>query len=345
MSTILVKEFHLRSPFGVRRLPILARLYRYAYHHDYQRQNTSWAGLSLLRVLRLLFPLYRTLCRSSTGEFDYERLGRRATIRFNARNLQFQALYVPYFQNGYEPDVAGLLDALLPEGGTFFDIGSNWGYFALYTASNHSRLTVHAFEPQPQSYQDLVSCVEQAGLSGMVVCHNLALSSADGEAFIQMPDGLHSGQAEVSKVGGGGAARIGTRRLDSMGLPQPDCIKLDVEGHEIEVLKGARETLAAARPFIIFENKPDYLRPDKVLDVLSFLAGLGYCFYMPAVQRRHPARSYFMQCGWHPAGEGDLLALAMFEPEMRLLWQHDMNVFACHRSRLPQVMAAFKSWP
>lgn len=341
MSTTLVKGFPLRAPFAMRQLPFLARFYRAAYH----RQTTSKAGFWLSRALCRMFRIYYHFCRFSVGEFDYERLGRRATIRFNARNLQFQALYVPCFKFGYEPDVAGLLDALLPEGGTFFDIGSNWGYFALYTASNHSRLTVHAFEPQPQSYQNLVSCIEQAGLSGMVVCHNLALSSIDGEAFIQIPDSLHSGLAEVSKLGGGGAVRIGTRRLDSMGLPQPDCIKLDVEGHEIEVLKGAKETLAAARPFIIFENKPDYLRPDKVLDVLFFLAGLGYCFYMPAVQRRHPARSYFMQCGWHSVGEGDLLALAMFEPEMRLLWQHDINVFACHRSRQQELMALFKGWP
>ena len=296
-----------------------------------------------MRASREIFPLYRRLCRSSVGEFDYERLGRRATIRFNARNLQFQALYVPVFQNGYEPDVAALLDLLLPEGGTFFDIGSNWGYFILLAASNHFRLTVHAFEPMPATYQDLASCLAQAGISDMVTCHNFALSSADGEAFIQMPDGVHSGSAEVSRMGG--TTRIGTRRLDSLGLPRPDFIKVDVEGHEIEVFKGAKETMKTARPFIVFENKPDYLRPEKVLEVLFFLAELGYCFYMPAVQRRHEGRVYFMQCGWHPVGDGDGLALIPFEPGTRLLWQHDVNVFACHESRQRELMAVFKAWP
>jgi len=338
MSTILVKEFPAHAPFRMRRLPFLARFYRYAY----KEQATSRAEQLFMSALRQLYPLYHRLCRSSVGEFDYERLGRRTTIRFNGRNIVFQALYAPLFKNGYEPDVAALLDSLLPEGGTFFDIGSNWGYFTLLAASNHSKLTVHAFEPTPTTFQDLTSCLAQAGISDLVTCHNLALSSADGEAFIQMP-GIDSGMAQVSKSGG--VARVGTRRLDSLNLPGPDFIKADVEGHEIEVFKGATETLKMSRPFIVFENKPDYLRPENALDALFFLAGLGYRFYMPAVQRRHDGQDYFMQCGWHPVGDGEKLALVSFEPGTRHLWQLDVNVFACHESRQQELMTVFKAWP
>jgi FkbM family methyltransferase len=339
MNAILIKEFPVRVPFGVRQLPFLARFYRYAYH----RQTSSKAEFWLLRAMRKIFRIYRRFCGSSVGEFDYERLGRRATIRFNARNLQFQALYAPCWQNNYELDVAALLDLMLPEGGTFFDIGSNWGYFTLHAASNHSRLTVHAFEPLPATYQDLTSCVAQAGLSGLVTCHNMALSNADGEAFIQMPDGMHSGWAEVSSLSG--TARIGIRRLDSLGLPEPDFMKVDVEGHEIQAFQGAKETLKKARPFIVFESKPDYLRPEKALEVLFFLAGLGYRFYIPAVQRQQEGRNYYMQYGWHPVGDGDNWALIPFEPGTRHLWQHDINVFACHESRQPELMTVFTARP
>jgi FkbM family methyltransferase len=339
MSTILIKKFPSRAPFNVRQLPFLARFYRYAYH----RQTTGKTGFWLSRILSRIFRIYRRLCGSSVGEFDYERLGRRATIRFNARNLQYQALYAPYFKFGYEPEVGALLDLMLPEAGTFFDIGSNWGYFTLHAASNHSQLTVHAFEPMPATYKDLTSCVAQAGLSDLVTCHNMALSSADGEAFIQIPDGLHSGLAEVSNLGG--TTRIGTRRLDSLGLPEPDFIKMDVEGHEIEVLNGAKETLKASRPFIIFESKPDYLRPEKTLEVLFFLAALGYRFYIPAVQRQLEGGSYYMQCAWLPIGDGDNLALIPFEAGTRHLWQHDVNVFACHESRQQELMTVFKAFP
>lgn len=339
MSSILVKKFPVRAPFSMRRLPFLARFYRYAYH----RQTSSKAEIWLSRAMRKIFRSYRRFWGSSVGEFDYERLGRRATIRFNARNLQFQALYAPSFQNNYELDVGALLDLMLPEGGTFFDIGSNWGYFTLYAASNHSRLTVHAFEPMPATYQDLTSCVAQAGLSGLATCHNMALSNADGEAFIQMPDGMHSGWAEVSSLSG--TTRIATRRLDSLGLPEPDFMKVDVEGHEIQVFQGAKETLKTARPFIVFESKPDYLRPEKALQVLFFLAGLGYRFYIPAVQRQQEGRSYYMQYGWHPVGDGDNWALIPFEPGTRHLWQHDINVFACHESRQQELMTVFTARP
>src|SRR5688572_1727731 len=115
---MLAKELSPRRPFTVKRLPLLARFYCKAYHFP----GTMWQ----LRARRVMFSIFYAWCRRSRGEFDYDRLGRRTTIGFNARNLQFQALYSPFCKNGYEPDVAMLLDALLPEGGTFFDIGSNW---------------------------------------------------------------------------------------------------------------------------------------------------------------------------------------------------------------------------
>jgi FkbM family methyltransferase len=339
MSTILIKKFPSRAVFSVRQLPFLARFYRDAYHQQITGSAEFWQS----RALRRIFRIYRRFCFSSVGQFDYERLGRSVTIQFNARNLQYQALYAPYFKYGYEPEVGALLDLMLPEAGTFLDIGSNWGYFTLHAASNQSRLTVHAFEPMPATYKDLTSCVAQAGLSGLATCHNIALSSTDGEAFIQIPDGLHSGIAEVSDSVG--TTRIRTRRLDSMGLPRPDFIKMDVEGHEIEVLNGAKETLKAARPFMIFESKPDYLRPGKTLEVLFFLTALGYRLYIPAVQRRLEGRSYFMQCAWLPIGAEDNLALIPFEAGTRLLWQHDINVFACHESRQQELMTLFRALP
>jgi FkbM family methyltransferase len=330
---MLVKEFSSRQPFAVKRLPMLARFYCQAYHCP----TTLWRS----RALRVFFPVLYALCRSSRGEFEYDRLGRRKTIYFNARNLQFQALYAPFAQYGYEPDVAMLIDTLLPERGTFFDVGSNWGYFALYAASNRELLTIHAFEPTPQTYRDLTACVEQAGASGIVSCHHLALSSADGEAFIQMPDGLHSGQAMVSDTSG--IARVPTRRLDSVNLPAPDLIKMDVEGHEIEVLCGGVETLRAERPFIVFENKLYSAAPKKALEPLFFLVEMGYRLYVPVIRRKDGMRHWYMPAGGHPACQGDQWVLMPLEPDARLVWQQDLNVLACHESRLSQLAAAFKA--
>ncbi|MEI9959644.1 MAG: hypothetical protein WDM76_00530 [Limisphaerales bacterium] len=87
------------------------------------------AGNGCFMPLRAgMFPFYRALFRSPEfGEFSYQRANLISTIRFDAGNLQFQALYNPVYKNGYEQDICSLLDALLPEGGTFYDVGSNWG--------------------------------------------------------------------------------------------------------------------------------------------------------------------------------------------------------------------------
>src|SRR6185369_1278265 len=115
MNTTLVTPFpRPREVFRVQQLPFLAKLYRYVYHNP----TASRMQMRFSRVLRRLFPVYRRICGSSTGRFEYQRLGQRIPIQFNARNVQFHALYVPKY--GFEPDVGGILDALLPEGGTFF---------------------------------------------------------------------------------------------------------------------------------------------------------------------------------------------------------------------------------
>jgi hypothetical protein len=195
----------------------------------------------------------------------------------------------------------------------------------------------------------LKRCVEQAGLAGVVTCHQLALSSTDGEAFIQLPDGLHSGSAELTRHRG--ANRIVTRRLDALKLPPPDFIKMDVEGHEAEVLRGGIEAVKAARPFIVFENKRDYSQPEKTLEPLLLLAGLGYRFYVPAVKQAWTGAECLVPCGWQmdlnriqAVQDHDWFALAPFTPSTRYLLQHDINVFACHESRHPQVLRAFSEW-
>jgi FkbM family methyltransferase len=336
MNSILVTDFPPpRRAFRVVRLPMLARFYRYTFH----RQAGSRWGMRRQKVLQKLFPFFRRHWGASTGEFEFTRAGVAKKISFNARNVQFLGVYVT--TEGYELEVAALLDTLLPEGGTFYDIGSNWGYFTLYAAACRERLTVHAFEPLHETHQDLVACVEQASLAGHTMCHNVALSDKDGEAHIQIPDGLHSGTATVSSEG----IRITTRRLDAMGLPPPNFIKLDAENHEIEVLQGAAETLKKVRPFLVFENKPNYAHPEKDLRVLLFLKELGYQFFVPAVKRNAKPCEHFMQVFWHSLAPGDGLGLIPFEPETRFLYQHELNVFACHKDRLPELREKFKVWP
>ena len=327
----------------LRELPPLARYYRYAFQTPCSRK----AEFLLFAPLRKLFPLVR---RSGLlpyrGRFEYERCGKAFQVEFDARNVQFQALYSRVYPSGYEQELGLLIDCLLPEGGILYDIGSNWGYFTLYAASNRQELSIHAFEPVPNTHRDLKSSVEQAGLTNLVTRHEFALADTNGEAFIEIPDGVHSGTAELTLNPKG--TRIVTRQLDSLQLSAPHFIKMDVEGHEAAVLRGASHTLQSSWPYIVFENSRNYASPDTTLEPLRLLSDLVYRLFLPSVKRSKNGCDYHVPCGWQmeinraqEVNDGDYLALAPFEASDRFLFQHDLNVFACHESKLSELRSRF----
>jgi len=340
MNGILIANFpKLSCQFTPRRLPFVCRYYLFAFWSNAGGRGGIW----LRRILKMIFPLVRSLGGFSRGEFEFRTPARTSVIRFNPRNLEYSQIYNErIFKNGYEIEVSALLDLLLPESGVFYDIGSNWGYHVLMTASRRPRLNVHAFEPAPETFQDLTGCLQQAGLAQSVTCHNFALSSCDGTAFIRVPDHINSGSAEVSTAGGD--APITTRRLDALDLPKPDVIKMDVENHELEVLKGAVETLRSKQPYIIFENKLNLADLAKMLEIFEFLAVQGYRFFCPAVLRDPGGRNFLLPCNWLPSADSDRLALVPFTTLTRLICPPELNVFACHESRLPELMETFQAW-
>ena len=344
---MLIKQIRTPSPLVLRTLPFLARYYRYAF----QTPGTRTSELLLYAPLRKLFPAFRKLgLLPHAGVFDYDRLGKTVQIRFDANNLQFQALYSRVYEHGYEQELGLLIDCLLPEDGILYDIGSNWGYFTLYAASTRSKVGIHAFEPFPRTHSDLKSCVEQAGIADLVTRHEFALADTDGESFIEIPDGLHSGIAELTS--NSSALRIITKRLDSLQLPPPDFIKMDVEGHEASVLRGGLNTLKSSWPYLVFENTRSYAIPARTLEPLHILQDLGYRFFVPTVQQSYAGKDYFVPCGWQmelqhaqPISDNACLGLAPFEASNRFLYQHDLNVFACHESKLSQLRLSFEDWP
>jgi FkbM family methyltransferase len=85
--------------------------------------------------------------------------------------------------------------------------------------------------------------------------------------------------AATSKVDPNGAYEVNMHAIDALSLKHVDAIFLDVEGHELEVLKGAEQTIAKWKPVIQVE-----LWPDHVQSIHAFLTQLGYR-YMRTVGR------------------------------------------------------------
>ncbi len=166
----------------------------------------------------------------------------------------------------YDLVVAEALHRLLSPGETAVDVGANIGSMAAVLARRSaSGGSVHAFEPHPELYSKLTANVASWKGSGCVAgveCHALALSDREGEAELHVPESfaVNSGLSSLSRSTRGSSLSVRTATLDGFfrSRPIPALLKLDVEGHEAAVLKGARTLLASGRvrDILFEENDP-----------------------------------------------------------------------------------------
>jgi len=127
-------------------------------------------------------------------------------------------------------------------GKIFLDIGANIGYYTAILSKNFE--TILAFEPHPQNLAMLKSTVA-AGRLRNVITRNEAVSDTDGIAILhfQRKRGEHS----IMKSEGAQQLPVRTIKLDSVVNETVDLAKVDVEGAEWKVIKGAEASILAGR--------------------------------------------------------------------------------------------------
>jgi FkbM family methyltransferase len=187
-------------------------------------------------------------------------------------------------QNGiYEYNLIRWCEQFLSPESTFVDIGAHIGTYSILL-HKHCK-TVHAFEAQKSTFDCLTIgiCVNNAF---NIETHNLALGSKeDTLTLYQVSEdgGCSSVRQEVSMNMGlpvTDTETVKVKTLDSFNLKNVDFLKIDVEGYELEVIKGASMTLVDNDfPPFIFEAWPDaWYREDRE-SLLAFVRGLGYKVY------------------------------------------------------------------
>ena len=136
---------------------------------------------------------------------------------------------------------------------------------------------VYAFEPNPKLFPMLA-----AGARANVQCLPYGLSDADGAADLMVPgEGVrYSNQGATlnpAKVLGvkHGTLQIETRRLDSLPLDPVGFVKIDVEGHELAVIRGALGLIARDKPTLIVEIEERHMKKP-LADALAEIISLGY---------------------------------------------------------------------
>ena len=155
------------------------------------------------------------------------------------------------------------------------DAGANKGVFT-YWMERLSR-HVYAYEPNPKMFKTL-----EKSIGSKATVNFAALSDQAGEFALRVPKssrGRYSNQgASLNhyKVGDSyGEVMVQTRRLDDEGLTDVGFIKIDVEGHEMEVLDGALGTIKRDRPNLLIEMEQRHTgRP--IEDDIKRVTDLGY---------------------------------------------------------------------
>ncbi|HNU11809.1 MAG TPA: FkbM family methyltransferase [Rubrivivax sp.] len=159
----------------------------------------------------------------------------------------------------FEPEVRDALLRLARPGDTVVDIGANIGWFTLHLARRVGPAgVIHAFEPEPANLRLLEANVRANGLSWVVI-HPVALGEAPGEALLHTTaynTGMH--RLYDSVCCDGPAIPVAVQRLDDLLAPgQVALVKIDVEGYEHAVLRGARVLLSTPpQPRVVSEYCP-----------------------------------------------------------------------------------------
>lgn len=324
----LIANITRRNPFSTRDLPFLANLYEFA-----NRKRRRMAKRFVSKPLKSLFRFLYKSGIEGQGKMRLALADGARDLPFNARNLQFAALYMPECAEGYETETAALLDRLTGDDAQVFDIGANWGYYSLFLAARPGFTGhIHAFEPMPGTFTDLSGLIGEAGLGDVITSHQAGVSDTPGTGNMAIPGNmLLSGIARLSD---GDGVSVPLLRLDDEDLPAPDVIKIDVEGHEASAFRGMQRILSDHKPWIVFES---WLEPDSriTLEPLSVLAGLGYLFYVPTwVQET----DHGIVTSDVP---GDRLALIPVIPDQRYLMSQQLNLFACHQDRTGELEALY----
>lgn len=166
----------------------------------------------------------------------------------------------------YEPEVVAFLGEHCKPGDIAFDVGANVGYHSMLL----SRLVgpngrVVAFEPVPMTAAWLEETLRRNDLTNVTVLRT-ALSASAGVAGMRVGPASEAGLAHLVDSAASyqshftGETRVIDVPIASIDqllmegeLPTPSLIKIDVEGAELEVLRGASETLSTARPTIVTE--------------------------------------------------------------------------------------------
>jgi len=216
-----------------------------------------------------VLPVVPELPRSFLAEVEG---GARVRLRYR----EALGLSVLAFGDFEGAEINALCEYACP-GSTAIDVGANVGIVAVPLAlAVGGEGRVIAFEPDAANAARLRENIRLNALTQVVV-HEVALGEADGEIVLHLGSdpAFHSSVEVHARWRTDELSRVPCRTLDAVwqaeGRPQVSVVKIDVEGAELSVLKGARDLLASARPVVLLEAHDENRQ-----EVVTFMRHMQY---------------------------------------------------------------------
>lgn len=215
------------------------------------------------------------------GQIEVSGPGCRFLMQHYGYELE-NALFWEGLTGGWEKISMDLWLKLCRDSQVILDVGANTGVYALAAKAVNPQAQVHAFEPVCRIFDKLRLNCRMNNFD--IQIYPEALSDFDGEATIYDPPTEHVYSVTVNKnLSAPGTpvipTKIRTMRLDTLirarSLKRVDLIKIDVETHEPQVLRGMGEFLDSMKPAMLVE----VLNASAGQEIEDFLRGKDYLYF------------------------------------------------------------------
>jgi FkbM family methyltransferase len=214
---------------------------------------------SIAAVARLSTAVMKPYRRQITRALICQQMAQQVEVGRNGHKLLFQAttarsLHDVLTLGRGEPETVEWLDGLAP--GTLWDVGANVGLYSLYAARVRG-CGVVAFEPSAASFAALAKNVELNEVSDLVSIYCMALGDRThlDNLWMECSDAGHSMHQVGEADGRTFHQSIPVFSADDFvrvfGVPRPRYVKIDVDGPELAVLRGMKETLSGVASILV----------------------------------------------------------------------------------------------
>jgi FkbM family methyltransferase len=294
----LVNRLHGRLSPALRR-----RFFYLTFSEDWRVEGRWWVDFAGRKILLPLSPRFPYAWLAATG--------------FHGYDPELHEVYTTLVRSAVPPRV-------------FFDVGAHYGLHSLRMLVHG--VTVVSFEPNRACHRFFRECCAANGVTPII--EPVAVGEMPGTLTLSVPGDrswLGSTMTRVRDAWSTETVRtwtVASVSLDAYASAHgyvPDVIKIDVEGAELEVIRGARELLATARPILIFESWPAL--EDRIA-LYELLADLHYVVTPAtrAFQRPALSRQAFVECpgmnfvAWN---ESSAIGAAAVSPQPREAMKSD----------------------